>query len=124
MVLLWDRRLSHGKAKYELNRRHPVTRRVLDGTACTPQNVEILLRLIEETIPIPTITIDVSERPDEQREPFEHADTADLVNLGLDLVRAMTSKGATPQEALGRLSAWEPFHRLPHIVQAVCEVIG
>lgn len=121
LVLLWERKLSHGKARYELNRSHPALKRVLSGKSCDPKSVEGLLRLIEETVPVPTITIDVAERPDEQREPFEHADTTDLVSLGLELAKAMMASGSSTDEAVARLISFEPFNHLPHVVQFVVE---
>ncbi len=121
LVLLWDRRLSHGKAKYELNRAHPFVQRILDGSCCSPKSVESLLRLIEETIPVPTITIDVAERPEEQREPFDNTDSAELIEFGMQLARSLMLSGSSPSEALSRLSAVEPFHRLPHIIETLRE---
>ena len=121
LTLLWERRISHGKPRYELNRTHPAIARLRDEASCTPANVESLLRLIEETIPVPTITIDVAEHSDSQREPFERADVSELVRLGSELTGAMRSAGASPEEAAARLSAFEPFNRLPHVVQMVME---
>jgi len=121
LVLLWDRRISHGKPRYELNREHPAVKRALSSTGCSPAAVETMLRLIEETVPIPTITIDVSDYPDQQREPFEHTDLAELVRLGRELTDAMIASGAKPDEAAARLSAFEPFNRMPHVVQTIME---
>ena len=121
LVLLWDRRLSHGKAKYELNRAHPFIQRILDGSCCSPKNVESLLRLVEETVPVPTITIDAAERPDEQREPFQNTDSAELIELARQLVRSLILSGSSSSDAISRLSAVEPFHRLPHIIEAMRE---
>lgn len=123
LILLWERKISHGKARYELNREHPVLKRILNGQACDPRSVEGLLRLIEETIPVPTITIDVAERPDEQREPFEHADTSELVSLGVALARSFRDAGSTVEETMARLSSFEPFNSLPQVVQFVSEEI-
>jgi hypothetical protein len=123
LVFLWERKLSHGKPRYELNRAHPAVARVVTGQCCTPRDVACLLKLIEETLPVPTITIDVAERPDEQREPFEHLDTTDLVVLGTELAKSMRESGATVGETVERLSSLEPFNRLPHVVQCVFEEI-
>jgi hypothetical protein len=121
LTLLWERKISHGKPRYELNRQHPAIKRLLNAPECTPANVESVLRLVEESIPIPTISIDVAEHPDQQREPFEHADTSELVRLGQELADAMRSNGASPQDAAARLAAFEPFNKLPHIVQMILE---
>lgn len=121
LILLWDRRISHGKPRYELNREHPAVKRALTSNGCTPAAVESMLRLIEETVPIPTITIDVSDYPDQQREPFEHTDSSELVRLGRELTDAMIASGAKPDEAAARLSALEPFNRMPHVVQTIME---
>lgn len=121
LILLWERKISHGKPRYELNRQHPMIKRLHNPATCTPANVEAVLRLVEESIPIPTISIDLAEHADQQREPFEHADTSELVQLGRELAEAMRATGASPKDAAARLGAFEPFNKLPHIVQMILE---
>jgi hypothetical protein len=121
LTLLWERKISHGKPRYELNREHFAIRRLTEVENCTPANVEAVLRLIEETVPVPTISIDATEYADQQREPFERSDTTELIRLGTELTAAMRSAGATPEEAVARLAAFEPFNKLPHLVQMILE---
>ena len=40
LTLLWERKISHGKPRYELNRQHPAIKRLQDPTNCSPANVE------------------------------------------------------------------------------------
>jgi len=121
LTLLWERKISHGKPRYALNRQHPAIKRLETPADCSPANVEAVLRLIEESIPVPTISIDVAEYADQQREPFEHTDVSVLVQLGRELAESMRATGTTPQDAAARLAAFEPYNKLPHIVQMILE---
>ena len=66
---MWFQRVRHGKVSYEVNRHHPAVIQALENP--TETTVRALLRLVEETIPVPQIAIDSSERPEEQSAPFE-----------------------------------------------------
>jgi hypothetical protein len=124
LVFLWERRIAHGKTRYQLNRNHPAIKAVIESEKCSPKDVETILRLIEETVPVPTITIDAAENPEQQREPFEGASSEDLLQLGVALANTFKNGGSSPTEAMNRLSAIEPFNRFPDIVQLVFEAPG
>jgi hypothetical protein len=121
LTLLWERKISHGKPRYEINREHPAVKRLENHDQRTHTNIESLLKLVEESIPVPLITIDTAEYADQQREPFEGTNNIELIQLGTKLIEAMQVTGASPQDAIVRLGACEPFNKLPHIVQLILE---
>ena len=62
----WHEKVRHGKRFYEINREHPYVQSVFNSI--NGKNVELnqLLRFIEETVPVPLITIKESEQPELQ----------------------------------------------------------
>lgn len=69
-VFLWEQTAKHNQVFYRVNRDHPLVKQVRAACADVPK-FTALLRLIEETIPVPLITITDREKPDQTVGPFE-----------------------------------------------------
>jgi hypothetical protein len=110
----WKRIVKHGKIFYRVNRDHPLVRRGLD--ALGGEDLEPLLRLIEETVPAPLIALDVSEKPDEQSTPFEGSGSAEILGVLSHVYRALRESGLSDEGARDRLLTMEPFNQFPELV--------
>ena len=86
-----------------------------------PDIVNPLLRLIEETVPIPLLTITNSEHPDTHCGPFEGASIKEIYALMGDVYAVMLSAKVNRSEALERLAVMEPFDRYPELVETFKE---
>jgi hypothetical protein len=117
-VFAWQQIQRRGKYLYRVNREHPLVRYALKENRVV---VEPLLRLVEETIPIPQLTITNSEHPDTHAAPFELASNREVYSLLCDVYSAMTSANVAQTEALERLAVMEPFDRYPELVQTFRE---
>jgi Histidine kinase-, DNA gyrase B-, and HSP90-like ATPase. len=120
-VFLWEQKVRHGKVFYTVNREHPIVRDVLEESP-DKNKVRALLRLIEETIPIPLITINNSEKPDQHAAPFEQTKTHEITRIMVQAYRSLIKCGYSSKEAKARLKNLEPFQAFPELLATIDEL--
>jgi hypothetical protein len=116
-VLLWSQRIRHAKLSYGINRQHPLVQAVFKRHSETADDLEALLRLLEETIPLPTIVMSHAERPDDHSAPFEVSREGALLVLR-QVWKALIEDGLTRSAARERLYSMEPFSSMPDLLAA------
>ena len=80
-----------------------------------------LLRLIEETIPVPLITVTDREKPDQTIGPFEASKESEILDVMRQVFASLRATGLSRKDALLRLAHFEPFPRFPELLQAIQE---
>jgi len=80
-----------------------------------------LLRIIEETVPVPLLTITNSENPDRHATPFEGVSAKEILELMSKVYGAMRESKVTHATAVERLRVMEPFDRFPELVETFNE---
>ena len=111
---VWNERVRQGKRFYELNREHPLLQAILKQPTDSGA-IHSVLRLIEETVPVPLIALNEAEKPRDQAHPYEHA--GDEVSILLKRLYAdLTAAGRTPDDTKRLLSLMEPFGHFPHLI--------
>ena len=119
-VFAWARRVNRGRISYRINRAHPLVVESLSHET-SAETLEALLRLLEETIPVPLIVVDSAEQPEQQASPFEEA-SAGAVQAVLDQAYlALRHRGESHDTAVAHLLAMEPFDRFADLVVALGE---
>ena len=119
-VFAWARRVNRGRISYRINRAHPLVVESLSYET-SAETLEALLRLLEETIPVPLIVVDSAEQPEQQAAPFEEA-SAGAVQVVLDQAYlALRHRGELHDTAVAHLLAMEPFDRFADLVEALGE---
>jgi hypothetical protein len=121
-VFVWNRLIKRGKIFYRVNREHPLVRQALEELGGRSDDIETLLRMIEETVPTPLIALDVSEKPDEQSTPFESSAQLEVVAVLARVYRALRDGGLSDSDARVRLLGMEPFNHFPDLVASFEEV--
>ena len=119
---VWHQNVRHGKLGYEINRDHPIIQNLLHSSA--GDQVKKLLKLIEETIPVPMIISDYSERSKEMLNPFEGKTTDEFDDMIKTLYDMYLSFGCTPTEAVENIASTEPYIYTPEKVAFFCEKEG
>jgi hypothetical protein len=114
-VFLWQQLTRRGKYFYRVNREHPL---IADALAQNRKLVEPVLRTIEETVPVPLLTITNSENPDNHSPAFEGSGKGELTELVKSVYRAMRASKMSQRVVFERLRVMEPFDRFPEIVAA------
>ncbi len=114
-VPVWQEQVRHNRRFYSINRSYPIVSQALNN----PDSVTVaaLLRLLEETVPVPLIVLSESNGPDTQPIPYDTAD-ADLLSM-LRLVYNSLLATMTEAEARKRLLMMEPFTDHPHLIEAL-----
>ena len=115
-AFVWRQLVRRGKIVYAINREHPMVADALDDQ---PQ-VEGVLRLAEETVPVPLIALQAAERAEDQAAPFEGADS-ELQAMARAARDALLERGHAPAQVTAALLAMEPFSFHPAVVVALEE---
>ena len=111
----WEQIVRGGKIAYRINRRHPVVKALLRRPADGPL-VEALLRLVEETVPVPLIVLDHVSGESRLAAPFEGVEPDAMSKIMQGLANALQDKGLEPREVAERLSFMEPFCDHPELI--------
>lgn len=106
-----------GSPKYRINRSHPLVAEVLQGAGNNKARVERMLRLLESTIPVHRIWLDVGEKPDAPPSTREQLPIEEVKKLASDLLeRLMTGQRFSRAAAINRLRHTEPFDQYPEVL--------
>ena len=92
---------------YVVNREHPIIKDALDSPSISHHQLQQILRVIEEYVPVQQIWVDMAEGDEAQSRPFESAREQELVGLIRSLYAAFITSGMSHDEALGRLATTE-----------------
>ncbi len=117
---LWEQRTRRGKMFYALNEAHPLVKSVLESST-DPKAVKALLRLAQETVPVPLIAINASEHPQNQAAPFEQAASTQVLGVMRQVYRALLEDGRSPAEAQRDLAYIDAFARFPELIATIME---
>ncbi|HNT14178.1 MAG TPA: ATP-binding protein [Verrucomicrobiota bacterium] len=119
-VFLWEQTAKHNQVSYRVNRDHPLVKQVRAACSDAPK-FSALIRLIEETIPVPLITITDREKPDQTIGPFETSKESEILEVMRQVFASLRASGLSRREALLRLAHFEPFPRFPELLQTIQE---
>lgn len=119
---VWHQSIHHGKIGYEINRSHPIVQKLLNSDLS--RQIKQLIKLIEETIPVPMIISDYSERANEMLTPFEGKTIDEFDHMIETLYDMYLSYGCSPEEAVENIANTEPYIYAPEKVALFCEKEG
>ena len=112
----WNSSVRNGKRVYVINRQHPMVQTIL--SACNNKSeVDALLRLLEETVPVEQIWLDTAEQNNDRSIPY---DGIELTLLRQDLRKvyeALRTSGVDEATARQRLRSIEPFNRYQELIK-------
>lgn len=114
---VWHEKLRHGKRFYSINREHPIITNILDSIKDHNSEINELLRYIEETVPVPLITIKESEQPEIQGSPFEGVDQELLQKSMKMMFDRLVQNGKNSDEAKAHIMSIEPFNLFPQFLE-------
>lgn len=111
---------SGNSPAYRINREHPVVAELLGATPTQRALVERTLRLLETTVPVHRIWLDVSERPEAPAPTAEQLDADTVERLAKDLLhRLEAGQKLSRSNALDVLRLTEPFDQFPAIIASL-----
>ena len=119
---VWHQSIRYGKLGYSINREHPIIRNLLHSEASG--QIKQLLTLLEETIPVPMIISDYSEKAGEMLAPFEGKGINEYDDMIKVLYDMYLKAGCTSREALENIASTEPYIYSPEKIVLFCEKEG
>lgn len=120
LLQAWRAEHFKGGMRYRIDTNHPAIRAVLDGAGAMAPDIQAMLRVIEETIPVQRIWLDTTEARETPRTGFAEQPTEEVTTILRVMFRNMIlRKGLTPALARERLACTEPFNIYPELVAAL-----
>ena len=123
---VWQDEIRKGKRFYKINREHHLIALILDELGDRRKDVERLLRVIEETIPVPSIYIHEKDHSEPHGQPFEdapekasEAEKRHLAELLKKTHERLLNSGRPPEYVKTILLGTEPFSSFPELVEAL-----
>jgi hypothetical protein len=116
---VWHEKLRQGKRFYEINREHPVIKTLTAPLKTKGNDLAQLLRFIEETVPVPLITIKESEQPEMQSFPFEGVKDSAVLEMMNLLYASLIAQKKSDNEARSMILNIEPFNNFPQLIDQV-----
>ena len=113
----WISAMRRGHRVYTINRRHPLVAATLATAGAKPAQLDALLRLLEETVPVQQIWLDTAEQAVDQAVPYEDIDYKVLRGDLRTLFRILVDEGINAATARERLRLMEPFNRYPKLIE-------
>lgn len=113
----WEERVRHGKRFYRVNRSHPILEDLLLKSGDLKKDIEKVLQFIEETIPVPLITLQESEDEKPHAQPFEGIDHLSMKETMRKLYSSFLDKGFSPDRAKSRILNTEPYNFYPEYIE-------
>ena len=106
-----------GRLTYRVNRQHPVVQLVMDRAGDLAPDVESLLRVVEETVPVQQIWLDAAEKPDSPAAPF--AADPDVQRVMTRFYRSLRRQGRNAEQSRAQIRQTEPFNEYPDLIAAL-----
>jgi hypothetical protein len=115
---LWLEKKKGNKWSFVVNRENQLIKDLQEEAKANPVSaINKLLRIVEESIPTPTIFIKQSSEENQQKEPFSDMD----INLIKDMLCRMytnqLASGQTSEQAKSILKTIEPFNNYEELIE-------
>lgn len=114
-VFLWEQKLRHGKFFYSVNREHPLVQQAYRSG--NKAELDALLSMLEESIPISHILITNAGEPEKFNTPYENTPPDALQNVLRSSFTALLNSGIGAEDAKKRLLGMDPFNLFPDFVE-------
>jgi hypothetical protein len=105
----WEAKIRNGHRIYQINRTHPAVKTTMLAAGKIAPEMEALLRVLEETVPIQQIWLDIAEQTRDVSQPY---DGVEYSVIRSDIRRAydfLAKSGVNRATILARLKTMEPY---------------
>lgn len=114
---LWEERVRHGKRFYKVNRKHPLLFDLFLKSGGLKSEIERILQFIEETIPVPLITLQESENEKPMGQPFEGVDHVAIKETMQKIYTSFIKEGFSQEKAKSRIMNTDPYQFFPEYLE-------
>jgi hypothetical protein len=120
-VFPWDKKLRRGKVFYAVNQEHALVKEALNLPPPYQSIIRALLRLLEETVPVQQIWVDNATELEKQLKPFDGIPSEQVVEVMVEIYRALRKSGMTQNQARDRILTMEPFQHFETLVKTLSD---
>lgn len=113
----WEERARHSKRFYKINRNHPLLNELFSKSGDLKKEIEKVIQFIEETIPVPLITLQESENEKPHGQPFEGIDHNAIKETMQNLFKGFLASGLSIEKAKARILNTEPYNFYPEYIE-------
>lgn len=117
----WKSVFRKGRAAYQINRHHPLIAGVIRRLGPLKVELNAVLRLVEETVPVEKIWIDAAETDCSHVRPYEGLNMEQLKSDIRKTYQYLIENGSSHTTAVAMIRACEPFNQHPQLIEDVCE---
>jgi len=112
----WEATIRDGQRVYRINRSHPAIKTVLQSAGKSTPEIESMLRVLEETVPVQQIWLDIAEQTRNPALPFDGVEFA-VIRSDIRLVyEFLVNSGINKETARAQLLTIEPYNRYPDLI--------
>lgn len=111
---VWRQLQRHGETIFRVNLQHPVIAELLEKSEAGPQDIRDLIRVIEDTVPVPLLP---GRRPEGSQPTTDAKPDKEIEAVVERIYESLLLKGFTRQAAKDRLSKMEPFNLYPDLIE-------
>ena len=116
-VPVWNENVRQGRRHYTINRSHPLLEQLLQQVSGPASALlHTVLRLAEESVPVPLIAQNEAESPLKQALPYEFVAEGEVAPLLQQFYNDYRSAGIPADEARQMLLLTEPFNYFPELI--------
>lgn len=115
---LWLEKKKGNKWSFVVNRDNQLIKDLLEEAIISPlPAINKLFRIIEESIPTPSIFIKQSSEENLQKEPFSDMDTSLIKEMLYRMYDNQIASGLTPEQAKKVIKTIEPFNNYEELIE-------
>jgi len=118
----WESVKRGGRLTYRINRNHPLTASVLQRLGPMAAEVEPMIRLIEEGVPVERIWLDKADDKVSHAIPYEGLEEKIIREDIAATFRYLRRRKESVEICRAFLLATSPFDQYPHLVENVIEI--
>ncbi|MBV5341518.1 MAG: ATP-binding protein [Deltaproteobacteria bacterium] len=122
LIQAWQAEYNSGSMRYRIDRKHPSVKSLLEDAGALKLQIETMLKVIEETVPVQKIWLDTAEGKDVLRTGFSGDAPKEIMDV-LDVIyrNLVLRKGMSPSLAKAQLLRTEPFQNFTDLVNSLPE---
>lgn len=99
-VRLWKPAKRGGNRIYQIDRSHPLIKSLKDKAGDAADEFMSVLRVLEETVPVERIWLDMAEKPDESNEPLGGLSEGEIMDLVDGMISAIAGPGRKADDSV------------------------
>ncbi len=115
---LWNEKKKGDKWSFVINRDNLLIKSLQEEALVNPKHaINTLFRIIEESLPTPTIYIKQSSEESKQKEPFSDLDSSLINEMLGKMFKNLIASGLTREQAKASLKTIEPFNNYEELIE-------